>query len=56
MKEINIILPKLPELCPTCLGSGKLKAMQAAMTYDAGTVRAADTTIKCNMCKGSGWR
>ena len=42
--------------CPYCLGSGKLKSMQRALTYDAGSVRAADTKVKCNHCNGTGRR
>lgn len=50
IKEPHSIL----EICPYCFGSGKLRAMQRAMTYDAGSVRAADTYVKCNNCKGTG--
>lgn len=42
------------DMCPYCYGSGKLKAMQRAMTYDGGSVRAKDTLVKCSNCKGTG--
>lgn len=41
-------------ICPYCFGSGKLKAMQSAMTYDAGSIRYSDTKIKCSHCNGTG--
>ena len=44
------------KICPACLGSGKVKAMQAAMTYDVGAIRAKDTIVKCPYCKGTGRR
>lgn len=53
--EINL-LPPLAELCPYCFGSGKQKAMQMAMTYDAGIVRTEDTLVKCLHCNGRGLR
>jgi len=49
--EINLIAM---DLCPLCGGTGKLKAMQMAMTYDAGAVRYKDTTTKCSQCNGTG--
>jgi hypothetical protein len=42
-------------ICPYCLGSGKLKAMQSAMTYDAGSIRYSDTKVKCSYCNGKGY-
>lgn len=41
-------------LCPYCLGSGRVRAMQGYMTYDAGSIRGPDTTVKCSACDGSG--
>ena len=41
-------------ICPHCYGIGKLKAMQSAMTYEGVTIRAQDTIVKCNKCKGTG--
>lgn len=46
----------LRDMCPYCLGSGKMWAMQLCMTYDAGTVRGPDTTVTCSACKGTGRR
>jgi len=43
-------------LCPRCLGSGKVRAMQNYMTYDAGTIRGPDTFVKCPDCNGTGRR
>ncbi len=53
---INITPLKLEDICWACGGSGKLKAMQSAMTYDAGLIRAKDTTVKCPYCNGTGLR
>ena len=39
--------------CPMCFGTGKLKAMQNAMTYDGPSVRVEDKTIKCMHCMGT---
>ncbi|MBO0961466.1 hypothetical protein J1P26_17305 [Neobacillus sp. MM2021_6] len=41
-------------LCPYCFGTGKLKAMQRAMTLNGISIRIDDTEVKCNHCKGSG--
>lgn len=54
--DIKIILPSLSDLCPYCFGTGKQKAMQMAMTYDAGTIRVNDTKVKCEYCKGTGFK
>lgn len=55
--EANINTSKyLNNICPYCLGLGKLKAMQSAMTYDAGSVRVNDTKVKCNYCNGEGFK
>lgn len=40
--------------CPYCFGTGKLKAMQSMATYNAGSVRGKDATVKCTFCKGRG--
>ena len=53
---INITPLKLENICWACGGSGKLKAMQSVMTYDARFIRAKDTTVKCPHCKGTGFR
>lgn len=40
--------------CIYCLGTGKLKAMQSAATYNTGSVRGKDTKVKCKHCNGAG--
>ena len=52
--DIKITIENFVDICPYCLGRGKLKAMQMAMTYDSGTVRCNDTFVKCTYCKGTG--
>lgn len=52
--EIKIDASYPKDMCPYCYGSGKLKAMQRAMTYDGGSVRDKDTLVKCSNCKGTG--
>jgi DnaJ-class molecular chaperone len=52
--KINITQPDFTKICPACLGSGKVKAMQSYMTYDAGSVRGPDTKVTCPSCKGTG--
>lgn len=55
--KISIPIPmQIPtlELCAHCFGTGKLLAMQMAVTYDGGTVRYKDKPVKCEKCKGSG--
>ena len=42
------------DVCPCCLGSGELKAMQSAIAHDGSTVRTNDTKVECNCCKGTG--
>lgn len=42
-------------ICPYCLGIGKIKAMQS-QTYIGGSVRAKDTEIKCSKCNGTGFK
>ncbi len=52
--QIEIKIPTLNDLCPYCFGSGKLKAMQRAMTFGGGSIRVNDTSVKCNHCEGTG--
>lgn len=35
------------DICPYCFGTGRLKAMQSYMTYNAGTIRGPDTWVTC---------
>ena len=42
-------------ICPFCFGTGKLKAMQMAMTYDGRSTRCRDTYATCEHCKGTGF-
>lgn len=51
--EINIDLSGL-NICPYCLGTGKLKAMQSLATFNVGSIRGSDTKVKCKYCNGSG--
>lgn len=53
--KIDLKLPNIADLCPCCWGTGKLKAMQRAMTYNGESVRTADTTVKCTHCNGKGF-
>lgn len=46
LKDINI--------CPYCLGAGKLKAMQSASVIGGESIRVSDTKAKCKYCNGSG--
>ena len=48
MVEIKII-----PICPYCIGTGKLKAMQSGIDKNT-SVRASDTTVECRHCKGTG--
>ena len=41
-------------ICPYCYGSGKLKAMQSVTTYNGGSIRGKDTTMKCRHCNENG--
>lgn len=52
--QIEIKIPTLADICPCCLGSGKVKAMQRAMLFGGGSVRAKDTKVKCTVCNGMG--
>lgn len=40
-------------ICPYCLGGGKLKAMQSVVT-NIESVRGNDTKVKCSHCDGTG--
>lgn len=51
--EIKIDLSGL-SICPYCLGISKLKAMQSLATFDRGSIRGEDTTVKCRHCNGAG--
>lgn len=51
--EIRIELLKI-NICPYCLGTGKLKAMQSLATFDRGSIRGKDATVKCTHCNGIG--
>ena len=39
--------------CPSCRGTGKVKAMQSVIT-PIGSARGSDTIIKCKKCEGIG--
>ena len=52
--KIEIKAPNTIDLCPYCLGSGKLKAMQMAAVYGGGSIRVNDTKVKCKYCDGTG--
>ena len=41
-------------VCPKCLGSGKVKAMQMARYINGPTVRVEETRVACDVCGGSG--
>ena len=41
----NPISDYFKDICPCCFGTGKVKAMQRYMTYDAGTVRGPDIWV-----------
>lgn len=45
---------KIGITCPYCVGTGKLKAMQSAMTFNGPSVRVHDTKVECSHCKGAG--
>lgn len=51
--EISLIAV---DLCPSCGGSGGLKAMQSMAVIGGSSVRGPDTTTKCNFCNGTGRR
>ncbi len=51
--EIKIDLSGV-RICPYCLGSGELKSMQSLAVIGRGSIRGADTKVKCKHCGGSG--
>lgn len=51
--EIKINLSGF-SICPYCLGTGKLKAMQSLATFNGVSIRGKDTTVKCEYCNGIG--
>lgn len=53
--NVKIKLPTLKNICPYCLGAGKLKAMQRAMYIGGGSTRVQDTKVKCSHCNGKGF-
>ncbi len=56
MSEIIIRTPaNLGRLCPKCLGSGKVRAMQAARYIGGPAVRVKDTAVPCDRCGGFGY-
>lgn len=56
MSEIIIKVPDdLGRLCPKCLGSGKVKAMQAARYIGGPSIRVKDTVVPCDRCGGLGY-
>lgn len=56
MSEIIIRTPaNLGRLCPKCLGSGKVRAMQAARYIGGPAVRVKDTAVPCDRCEGLGY-
>ena len=52
----NSIADYFKDICPYCFGTGRLKAMQNYMTYNAGTIRGPDTWVTCPVCGGTGKR
>lgn len=52
--QIEIKIPALTDLCPYCLGSGKVRAMQSVALFGGGSIRGKDTMVKCTYCKGTG--
>ncbi|MBO3356146.1 hypothetical protein [Clostridium perfringens] len=52
--NIDIITNKfIDNICPFCLGVGKLKAMQSTTIYN-GSIRGKDKKVKCRYCNGTG--
>lgn len=47
---------KIGTTCPYCMGTGKLKAMQRAMTFNGSSIRVHDTKVERRHCKGTGRR
>lgn len=53
---MSFIRLDLGDLCPVCLGSGKVKAMQRLALFGGGSVRGPDTQVVCTYCSGTGRR
>lgn len=51
--KINMNIGENIKICPYCLGTGKLKAMQSIAT-NTGSVRSKDKQVKCRFCNGTG--
>lgn len=43
------------KMCLYCSGTGKLKAMQSAISNNGTCVRTIDKIIKCKHCEGTGY-
>jgi len=60
IKTIVDPAPKGPDglaiLCPHCLGSGKVRAMQMYAVRGGGSVRGPDTFVVCPTCFGCGYK
>lgn len=41
-------------ICPHCLGSGRVRAMQMYMVHGGGSIRGPDTSVECPTCHGTG--
>lgn len=52
--EIKFDMLKDINICPYCLGTGKLKAMQSVSVIGGGSIRGSDIKAKCKYCNGSG--
>lgn len=56
MSEIIIRAPgDIGRLCPKCLGTGKVRAMQAARYIGGPAIRVKDTVVPCDRCGGLGY-
>lgn len=54
--EFKVSIQSLFNTCFFCSGTGKVRAMQMAMTYNKGPVRTEDTKVKCINCNGKGFK
>lgn len=54
--DIKIESKNISDLCNYCFGTGKQKAMQMALTAKRETIRAIDTLVICENCKGLGFK
>lgn len=48
------IVQSLRDICPVCFGSGKVKAMQMANTFNGPSIRVEDVSVTCATCGGRG--